>query len=163
MGRAVIVVLVVLTIVGAVRLGLRRLVRERVWRQMEPLDLRRVTRHVWVWVLVTGTPRWRGFDARRRSRVRADLYLLEGRFVLSSEAGTLLDVRAGGAGLRSVRCTGPGRLVVEGPVRDSQGLFRLEVVLPDAQGWARDLAPMQAGGQAQVFGSFGESQRTGQT
>ena len=155
MSRAIIVVLVVLTILGAVRTGLKRLVRERMWKQLESEPLRRVTRHVWVWVLVTGTPRWLGFDARRRSRVKADLFLLEDRFVLSSEAGVLVDVQAGGSQLRSIRCTGPGRLVMEGPVRGSEGMFRLEVVLADAQGWARDLAPMGAAKGGERFGSFG--------
>ncbi|MBW1881469.1 MAG: hypothetical protein JRJ84_24190, partial [Deltaproteobacteria bacterium] len=67
------------------------------------------------------------------------------RFLLTSNRGLLADLGPDrGRRFTSVRCTGPGRLVIEGDVPrgdDARGLYRFELVLGDAPAWAEALAP----------------------
>lgn len=91
-----------------------------------------------------------GMNPKKSNRTTGDLVIAtseagEGRLVVASARGLLLDIGPGrGRPLRSARCTGPGRLVIEGdtPIGDgSAGAFRLEVTVDDAEGWASDLRP----------------------
>lgn len=153
--QAVVVVVVAVTLLG----GAKRLVgwwqRERVVRSLDPEVLRRMDRGVSARAIVAGVKRWRGLDARRRTGLRADLLLAGDRFLLATDRGLFLDVHADSEGpLTSIRCTGPGRLVIEGDIGRDDARFRFEITVGDAQGWAAELAPF-AGGAPAHFASFG--------
>jgi hypothetical protein len=154
MFKAVVVVMVAMTLLGIARQGFGWWRRERVIREIDADTLRRSTRSVMVRVLVTGVQSWRGLDARRRTGVRGDLVLAEDRFVLITDRGLLIDANAETSPLTSARCTGPGRLVLEGSVGRGDGMFRLELVLDDAQGWATDLREFVSSEDGQRFTSF---------
>lgn len=93
-----------------------------------------------------------GMKPGRGNVTIADLALGGGRFVLSSERGVLVDVGAShGRPLGSARCTGPGRLVLEGDaprLTGPPGSWRMEITIDDAEGWARALQPYVAGGSS---------------
>ncbi|MCO4744979.1 MAG: hypothetical protein KC912_09340 [Proteobacteria bacterium] len=154
MFKAVVVVIVAMTLLGMARQGFGWWRRERVMRSLDTDALLRSTRSVTVRVLVTGVKSWRGLDARRRTGVRADLVLTDERFLVISDRGVLLDATAETSPLQSARCTGPGRLVLEGSVGRADGMFRLEMVLDDAQGWAADLREFVSAEGGQRFTSF---------
>ena len=155
MTKAVIVVLVALTLLGVARQLAGWWRRERVVRGLDASTVRRMVRGVSMRVLVTGVKHWRGLDSRRRTGLTGDLVLQEGRFLLVTDRGVLLDLAADGdQGIRSARCTGPGRLVIEGETGRDDGLYRFEMVVQDAQGWAADLAPFARGEEGARFASF---------
>lgn len=83
--------------------------------------------------------------------LRVDLWLTADRLIIASQAGVLVDapVQADGSPLRSARCTGPGRLVVEGET--AGGAWRLDVATPDAEGWSRELAAMLPAGASATW------------
>ncbi|MCB9663172.1 MAG: hypothetical protein H6732_03595 [Alphaproteobacteria bacterium] len=105
------------------------------------------------------TPPWHGMLPGRAHPVRVDLLLAASRVVLASDQGVLAEVTTATARpLKSARCTGPRRLVVEGEVvlaGKPPGLWRLELLLDDAEGWAHALRPFVAddGGG---YGTWGE-------
>lgn len=85
-----------------------------------------------------------------------DLYVTSDRLLVATDRGVLLDGHVGGA-LTSARATAPGRLTIEGevPRRGAEaGLFRLDLVVDDASGWAAALAPFQRGDGTGTYGSF---------
>jgi hypothetical protein len=92
-----------------------------------------------------------GMNPGRSNVTTADLVLSEDRFVLASERGLLIDVGTSrGVPLGSARCTGPGRLVIEGDVprmTGAPGRYRLEMALDDAEAWAADLARFVPAGE----------------
>ncbi len=93
-----------------------------------------------------------GMRAGKSNLTSADLVLGGDRVILSSQRGLLVDVGAAhGRRLGSARCTGPGRLVLEGDVPrlsgDAAG-WRMELALDDAEGWAEALRPFVAAAQA---------------
>ncbi|TNE84577.1 MAG: hypothetical protein EP330_29255 [Deltaproteobacteria bacterium] len=142
MTKAVIVVFVALTLLGAARQALGWWQRERVLRDLGPDAITRMDRGVSARALVTGVKRWRGLDSRRRTGLRADLLLTAERFVLATNQGVFVDLaKEGERRLTSARCTGPGRLVLEGETGRDEGMFRFEITVADAQGWAVDLKP----------------------
>lgn len=110
-------------------------------------------------VLVQRAGVFRGMTAQRANRTRCDLWLTRERFLLASGRGILLDLRAsGGRRLSSVRCTGPGKLVLEGERPASQGpaaTFRIELFVHDALEWVQRLSVyVDATKTEHTFGSF---------
>ncbi len=157
--KALVLVLTALVVSGALLRGLGW------WRRRLALDgirdedvVRRAT-GVRMRVLVHGTRAVPGMGRRRASRTTGDLVLLRDRFVLATGQGVLADLRPDrGRRFSSARCTGPGRLVIEGDLpspRGQPGLYRVEIAVPDAPEWARALRPWVREG-AERFGSYEE-------
>ena len=91
---------------------------------------------------VSGTPSFKGISSKHLNRFKLDMVLSERQFLVVSNRGTLIDLAEGrGVKFRSVRCTGPQRLVIEGdlPGISTAGEYRFELVLEDAQAWASAL------------------------
>lgn len=145
MSDAALILLVLVVAVGAalrgaswwtLRRGAARVPRDQVVREARGVTLR---------VLVQGTRVFPGMSTRYANRTRGDLVLGRDRFVLATRRGVLVDLGPGrGRPFGSVRCTGPGRLVIEGDApgsRGSTGLYRIELTVDDAQGWAEALRP----------------------
>lgn len=157
MWEALLVVVVILVVVGA---GLRFAgwwIRRRGASRIPRGEVVREVRGVTMRVLVQGTRALAGMSTRNANRTRGDLVLGRDRFVLVTNRGVIADV--GPEGRRpftSVRCTGPGRLVIEGDVPQQSGrpgLFRVELPLPDAEEWAAALQPFaQREGRTPRFG-----------
>lgn len=107
---------------------------------------------------VSGASGFRGISSRYLNRVKIDVLLTEDRFVMVSGRGVLLDIGfVKGRRFQSVRCTGPQRLVIEGDVPGVSvaGSYRFELVLDDAQEWARALEPLvEPNGDALRFGQL---------
>jgi hypothetical protein len=94
---------------------------------------------------VSGASGFRGISSRYLNRVKIDVVLTADRFLMVSSRGALLDVGlTKGKKFQSVRSTGPQRLVIEGDVPGVSvaGSYRFELVIEDAQGWARALEPL---------------------
>jgi hypothetical protein len=71
------------------------------------------------------------------NRDRADLLLGQRTVVLSTGDGRILDL---GPGLSAeARCVGPKRLVLEADHRSGRARLRVELLVDDAEGWARDI------------------------
>ncbi len=143
-----IIVAVGFLAVGAAMRGWSWWMRERVVRALSDRPLVRSARGVSLRVLSRGARVLPGMTSNRAHRTRGDLLLLDGRFVVASSRGKLLDVSEAGTGpglpVRSIRCPGPGKLVIEGSVPRAEGdpgLFRIETLVPDAVEWARALQP----------------------
>lgn len=131
---------------GRRRVGAAPLVRER-----RGVDLR---------ITLWRTRGWLGLEPGRAHPARADLLLTADRFLVASDLGVLADVGPGAvAPLRSARCTGPSRLVLEGDVpgvTDAVGRWRMELVLEDAPAWATTLTPfVTPDDDGPRFGSLG--------
>ena len=131
--------------------GRRRLGDAPVVRERRSVDLR---------ITLWRTRGWLGLESGRAHPARADLMLAAERFVVASDLGVLADVTPGGSiPLRSARCTGPSRLVLEGDVpgaTDAVGRWRMELVLDDAPAWAGALAPfVTPDADGPRFGSIG--------
>lgn len=141
--QAVVVVVVALTVLGALRHGWGVLVRRRGLARLGGADLLRLERGTTVRVRLQGMPPILGLSPRRTSRLAADLALAADRFLIATERGILADLGPGhGRPFTSVRCTGPGRLLIEGdlPRADGgRGLYRFEIVVDDGPGWAAAL------------------------
>ena len=143
--QAVALVVVAVALLGGLRRGWGLWLRRRGLARLAGAPLRRHARGVPVRVMLQGTPLLLGMRPNRRHRLRADLALTTDRFLIATDRGILADLGPShGRPFASVRCTGPGRLVIEGdlPRADGRkGLFRFEIVVDDAPGWARDLGP----------------------
>lgn len=114
------------------RWGRRALGDATIVREAEAIDLR---------VLLFRTRAFLGMRAGKPNAARADLLLTADRFLMTSDKGILADLGPErGRRFRSVRCTGPHRLVIEGQV-PPQGQYRYEITIDDAPGWAEALAP----------------------
>lgn len=121
--------------------------RVRRWRgrrRLGPAPLVRERRGVDLRITLWRTRGWLGLEPGRAHPARADLLLAADRFVVASDLGVLADVTPGGPiPLRSARCTGPSRLVLEGDVpgvTEAVGRWRMELVLDDAPAWTGALA-----------------------
>lgn len=143
--QALIVVLVALFAVGV---GLKLMSwwkRQAALSGIDPDAIVRERRGVSMRVLVQGTRALPGMTTNKANRTTGDLVLLADRFVLATGRGAVADLREDrGRRFTSVRCTGPGRLVIEGDVPNpngNPGLFRVEVMLEDAREWADALKP----------------------
>lgn len=145
MTQALVVVFVALVVGGAVLKGVSWARRRAALSGIDPGGILREHRGVSMRVLVQGTRLLPGMSRKNANRTTGDLVLLADRFVLTSGKGVIADLRADRAQrFSSVRCTGPGRLVIEGKVptpNGPDGLYRVEMVLEDAKGWAEALRP----------------------
>lgn len=129
--------------------------REYAIRQIPADEHLRIARGIDIRVLLNGAPPFAGMHPTKLNRTRGDLVLTADQFLLCSGKGILAKLQTNrGRKFTSVRCTGPARLVIEGDVpkaSGSLGLYRFELVLPEAQQWADALAPWTRGGD--TFGS----------
>lgn len=142
MGQATLVVLAALFVVGLLLKGWVVFLRRRGLARLGDEPRLVHARGVSVRAYVEGG-RWRGLAPRRAYRTTADMAVTSKRFVLSSGRGIWVDRPAGSnEGLRA-RSTGPGRLVLEGEVQGNKAtvLYRLELVVADANAWVRALGP----------------------
>jgi len=152
MTQSVLIALVAMMVAGAL---LRLNSWSRRWRYLrtvDPSQILRQNRGVSMRVLVQGTRVLAGMSTRKANRTVGDLVLSRDRFLITSGRGLIADLRDGGRRFRSVRCTGPGRLVIEGdvpgPDPERPGLYRVELMLQDASEWATALAPwVREGGE----------------
>ncbi len=78
-----------------------------------------------------------GPQAGRTNRGQADLVLTEGRLLVATHQGRVLELTRDRPG--SVRCTGPRRLVIEGSRLQKEGevLVRVELICQEAEDWAQ--------------------------
>jgi len=140
---------------GAVMRGMSWFTRYRATRAIPTDQLVRDARGVSLRVLVHGPAALPGMNPRRANRTGGDLLLTADRFLLASGRGTLLDLRPErGRRLTSVRCPAPGKLVIEGDrpgARGQPGLFRIEVMLPDAVAWAEALQAFVVAGDGEAM------------
>jgi len=143
--QALAIVVGALVLGGAVLRGLSWFTRYRAVRTVAAGDIRRAARGVSLRMLVHGRTALPGMNPRRANRTAGDLVLTDDRLLVASGRGTLVDLRRDrGRKLTSARCPGPGKLVIEGDSpgpRGQVGLFRIEVMLPDAPAWAEALQP----------------------
>ena len=139
-----LVVFAALFVVGSGVRGMGVLLRRSAAGRIPAQQRKRAARGIRVRGQVDGPNVLPGMNPSRSNVTTADLVLSEDRFVLASERGVLIDVGVSrGVPLGSARCTGPGRLVIEGDVPRMTGVpgrYRLEMALDDAEGWAEDLA-----------------------
>ncbi len=135
-----LITLVVLITVGGVLKGWSRWLRTRALSALPADQRQRVARGITLRVMVRGTAVLPGMRPNRTHRTTGDLALASDRFLIASNRGTLIDVGDGhGRRFDSVRCTGPGKLVIEGSVSrpdGRSGLYRIEAFLEDASVWA---------------------------
>jgi hypothetical protein len=108
-----------------------------------PESLRRSAFGVHSRAFVAGVSSFKGISSKYLNRLKLDLALSETRFLVVSSRGALIDVGVGrGRKFQSVRCTGPQRLVIEGELSGvtQPGSYRFEMVIDDAEAWAKELA-----------------------
>jgi len=156
MTQAFVTVFVALTVIGTALQAHGWWQRLRVLRQVPADQIVDLARGVSLRVMVDGPTGIPGMKQRRGNRTRGDLLLTADRFLVTSRRGTLADIRLGTSRLlSSVRCPGPGRLVIEGEVpRDvgRPGLYRFEIVVADADQWVGRLKSfVRDGGQVVSF------------
>jgi hypothetical protein len=143
--ESLLFVLGVAVVAGVVLRGIGWLTRDRVVRAIPAHTVRRSARGVSLRVLTAGPTTFPGMNPSRANRTVGDLVITDDRFVVVCGRGLLIDARAGAGGLiTSARAPGPDRLVVEGrtPAPTGEpGTFRVELVVPDARGWADAIRP----------------------
>ncbi len=143
--EAFLVVIVAFFVAGAALKGLSWARRRSALQDIDPGSVIKEHRGVSMRVLVQGTKVLPGMKLSKANRTTGDLVLLADRFVLTSGRGVIADLRESrGRRFSSVRCTGPGRLIIEGEVPgpgEQTGMYRVEMVLEDAPGWAAALKP----------------------
>jgi hypothetical protein len=85
----------------------------------------------------------------RTNRSQADLVLTDGRLLVATHQGRVLELTSRNPG--SVRCTGPRRLILEGERLQKEGVMkvRVELICDDAQSWA-DVAALELGAKKSV-------------
>jgi hypothetical protein len=144
MYTALLVVLLISVSFGLLRLA-GWLRRRRGLATLGEAPLVRVAHGVGIRIHLAGTRALHGLAPNRAHRGHGDLALTADRFLIGSTHGVLADLGPGhGRRFRSVRCTGPGRLVIEGEIPSPQGapgLYRFDIVVDDAQAWAAALQP----------------------
>jgi len=142
--EALIIALVAVTALLALRRAWGLWLRRRSLARLQGVPIVREAHGVTIRALLYGTPPMLGLNPKRTNHLVGDLTLTADRFVLASNRGLLADLGAGfGRRFTSVRCTGPGRLVIEGDVpypNRERGLYRFELVVDDAAGWAEALS-----------------------
>lgn len=103
------------------------------WVEGEPvvLEKRGVSARVFVDQTMLAGP-----QAGVVNRAPADLVLTPERLLVATHQGRLLELKKGGGG--SVRCTGPGRLILEGrkPRANAEMKIRIEVLIDNAEQFA---------------------------
>ena len=140
MWQAWVLVLSTLLLVGMVRRLRGRAIRYRALRRLATGETVRALHGVSLRVLVEGSTALAGMKRGRSNRTRGDLVVTQERVVLVCNRGTLLNRGRGDGGPPwEVRCTGPGRLVLEASLSDrhrKNARFRVEFSeLDDADGW----------------------------
>lgn len=142
-GLAVLLVLGMLFVLGAAVRGAGVWARRR--RLAAIPEPERAAWDVRVRATVESSTVLPGMKAGKNNVTNADLVVGGGRLLLSSQRGLLVDVGPGhGRPLGAARCTGPGRLVLEGDVPRITGdvaAWRMELAIDDAEGWAEALRP----------------------
>ncbi|GEM_PF-2251751 len=85
----------------------------------------------------------------RTNRSQADLVLTQGRLLVATHQGRVLELTTRNPG--SVRCTGPRRLILEGERLQKAGLMkvRIELICDDAEAWV-ELAASELGAARSV-------------
>ncbi len=135
---AILIATTVLIVYGVVRLRARRQRRAAVAALGE--DVIRHTDEVGVAIQLFRTRAIRGMAPGKTHRTVGAIAITSDQLLLSSDRGVLIDIapdRGRGRPLSAVRCTGPGRLVLEGSISDTgPGLFRFELTLDHAAAWA---------------------------
>lgn len=144
MWQALVVVMVALVASGAALKAWGRYQRWRARARLADAPVLRSTFGVTLRVLVGGTAVLPGMRPRRANRTTGDLLMTADRFLVPCNRGVLIDLsRHEGRLFRSARCTGPGKLVIEGDVARPSGPpveFRVEVGgLVDAPAWAEEM------------------------
>lgn len=143
--QALVLVVIALTGAGFALRGMGWLVRGRARRRLGDRAIVREARGRSMRVLVQGTNVFEGMSTTKANRTAGDLWLASDMLVVACNRGVLIEVSGSTAGtLTASKCTGPARLVLEGavPVADGQpGLYRIEVQIDDAPGWASAIAP----------------------
>jgi hypothetical protein len=143
---ALIVVLVALVAAGAVLRGWSFYRRRRALATLGDAEVLRACHGVSMKVLHNGA--FPGLSKTKALRTRGDLALTHDRFLLTSGRGTLVDLRPGrGIPLSAARCPGPRRLILEGEIGAPTGgpsRYRVELLVDDADAWARELQPFVA-------------------
>ncbi len=78
-----------------------------------------------------------GPQAGRTNRGQADLVLTNGRLLVATHQGRVLELTPERPG--SVRCTGPRRLVIEGGrlLKEGELKVRVELICDEAEAWAQ--------------------------
>ncbi len=146
------IIALALTLAGLVVRSFGWLVRWRGRRRLGDRAITRAARGRSLRVLVQGTRVFEGMSTTKANRTVGDLWLAADAFVLACNRGVLVDATAtSGRTLTSARCTGPGRLVLEGEVATPEGppgLYRVEAQLDDAEAWAAALQPFVQAGSA---------------
>jgi hypothetical protein len=143
-----VALLVAAFLIGGMAMWNRWAVRQRGLKRLRGSALVRVERGIDLSILVQGARHYAGLNPNKRNRTRGDIAITDRRLIVSSARGVLLDATLGQQRVTAARCTGPGRLVIEGtlPRPDGPpGQFRIETVVADAPGWARALAPWVGG------------------
>lgn len=143
MWKAALIVVGGFVLAGAlVKLG-KRVRREAFLRRVG--DTRQLERHVTLRAYIHGARGSHGMDPRRANRSTGDLILTEGSFFLSTSRGVLLQLGPStGKRFTSVRCTGPGRLVLEGEIPQpgrAPGQIRFEIRSTTPETWVEALRP----------------------
>lgn len=136
--------------------------RVRVFRALSDKPFERLSRGVTLRVMARGTSVFPGMRSGRTHRTWGDLLLQEGRFVVASSRGKLLDLGPEhGPRFDSVRSPGPSKLVLEGTVPRPDGRearYRIEAFLPqpaEALAWVDALQPFVRAGAADEAVRFG--------
>ena len=141
MWQAWLVVLSALVLVGLSRRVYGRLIRYRALQRLPVSERLRAAHGVGLRVLVEGSTALAGMKRGRSNRTHGDLVVTRERVLLVCNRGVLLDRRRQDGGpLWEVRCTGPGRLVLECLISQNKGRrssFRVDFSeLDKAADWA---------------------------
>ncbi|MBT3220220.1 MAG: hypothetical protein HN348_14115 [Proteobacteria bacterium] len=132
--------------------GYQFLIRWQALRRIPVSERVRVAKGLSIRVLIHGARNFAGMNPRKLNRTKGDMVLGKDHFLIVSSRGVLADLRPDrGRRFTSIRCTGPHRLVIEGdsPRTDGQmGLYRFELVIDDASGWAEALQPWVRSGES---------------
>lgn len=148
MWNSLLIVAVLVLAVFAARRTWASVLRARAGRLVPPEVRLRAEGNIPIRVLLYRTRSFRGMDPKRVNRTLGDLLLSSDRFVIASNRGVLVDVGPDrGRRFTSARCTGPGRLIIEGEIPNpgqEMGLYRFELSVADAAAWATALEPFVA-------------------
>lgn len=162
--QALLIVVGSLVLIGAIMKAISWLQRSRLTRGIPEDAIQRQLRGTSMRVLTQGPPVFPGMSSRKANRTIGDLVLLNDRMLLVCNRGTLLDIREDrGRKLSSARCTGPGRLVLEGQIAVPSGIagqYRIELSAEDAPAWAKALAPF-VDADAEAFASWEGVRKSG--
>ena len=159
MWQAIIIVFVAVVVSGLLVRGWGLLLRRRAAARLSGAPIVREATGLSLRVLVQATGVLPGMSPRAANRTTGDLRVTRDRLVIACNRGLLVDETIDrGRGLRSVRSTGPGKVVIEGDVARPgrpPDMFRIEVGgLGQPAEWVTALAPwVRAGDDRRTFGT----------